>query len=223
MNLKFYHLILIGSVFWSACSKTSLNEQESAPKHQIISEFLIEGEAPIRDTLTGCDLLLKKIIRGGSRGSFDTFPGYTENERGHNIKGKAFDNRAGIFIHRPKHQDALFSLAEIENLILGFEQPRLTGEYVYPILSMVIGEKTFRSFLFELRSQPPYNFLVTKYDSDAHVELDFHDLGALKLCVNPIPAVGQVDVKYHGYLYTRDGLDSLYVDANYSVIISDQW
>jgi len=200
-----------------------MDDQEAAPKHQIISEFLIEGEAPIRDTLIGCDLLLRKVMRGGSRSSFDTFPGYTENERGHNIKGKAFDNRAGIFIHRPKHQDALFALAEIENLIDRFEQPVFKGEYVYPILSIVVREQTYRSFLYELRSQPPYDFQVSKHDFNATVEFSFFDLGSLTLCVNPIPAVGQVDIKYQGFLYTHDGMDSLQIDANYSVVISDQW
>lgn len=223
MKLKLYHLLLLGSLFWSACSNDSIDEIDAVSKHQIVSEFQIEGEPPIRDTLIGCEVLLRKIIRGGSRSSFDTLPGYTENERGHSIKGMGFDNRAGIFIHRPKHQDALFSRVEIQSLVEGFEQPSFTGEYVYPILSVAIGEKLYRSFLYDLRSHPHYDFHVSKYDPQALVALDFHDLGTLALCNNTLPSVGQVDVKYQGYLYTYDGIDSLHIDANYSVIISDQW
>ncbi|MBX2877183.1 MAG: hypothetical protein KTR30_34000 [Saprospiraceae bacterium] len=223
MKLKFYLFFLIGSLLGSACNKSSLDDPEAAPKQQIISELLIEGEAAIRDTLTDCKLLLSMVIRGGSRGSFDTFPGYSENERGHNIRVEGIHTRASIFVHRPTHQDAMFTRTEIENLVLGFEEPVLTGEYVYPMLTVEIGERTYRSFLHDLRPPPYLDFHVSKYDPNASVELSFFDLGALTLCSKPLPAVGQVDVKYKGYLYARDGLDSLHIDADYSVIISDQW
>ena len=223
MRLKFYLFLLIGSLLGSACNKSSLDDPEATPKHQIISKLLIEGEAVIRDTITDCKLLGSMVIRGGSLGSLDTFPGYSENERGHNIRVEGIHTRASIFIHRPKHQDAMFTRAEIENLVAGFEEPILTGEYVYPLLNVEIGKRTYRSFLHDLQPLPYLDFHVSKYDPDATVKLSFFDLGVLTLCSKPLPAVGQVDVKYKGYLYARDGLDSLHIDANYSVIISDQW